>query len=360
LGHFLFYDMRLSRSGTFSCSSCHRPELRFTDGLRQSRALGKSARNAPSVVGTAWSPWLYWDGRKDSLWSQALSPLEDPVEQGSNRMRLVRQLQEDPLYRSLYQQVFGAMPDFSDASRFPEDAGPISANASWTAAWDLMSEAERRQVNAAFANMGKALAAFQRLIQPGPSRFDAYIASLRQQTDQTETKLTRDERKGLRLFIGKARCIECHNGPLFTNNEFHNTGLLPLPGELPDHGRSRALAIVLADPFNCQGEFSDSGPGHCRELEHMRTGAELLGAFRTPSLRNLGNTAPYMHKGQIDTLREVLQHYNATPFAVIGHNEAEFPLLLSRRELQQLEAFLLALDAPIAGDPALLRPLPRP
>lgn len=148
--------------------------------------------------------------------------------------------------------------------------------------------------------------------------------------------------------------MECHNGPLFTNNEFHNTGLLPYPGELPDKGRSDIFEQLLNDPFNCLGPYSDAKAGQCLELQFMRTGSQLLGAMRTPSLRNIGNTAPYMHKGQIATLSEVLQHYNDAPLALIGHNEAT-PLNLSNKQLMQLQVFLLTLDAPVAADPALLK-----
>jgi cytochrome c peroxidase len=359
LGQHLFYDRRLSSSGQFSCSSCHRPEQRFTDGLQQARAEGKTLRHTPSIVGSAWSPWQYWDGRKDSQWAQALAPLEDPQEQGSNRMRLVRLLQQDALYRESYSQLFGPLPDFSDRARFPEDAGPAGSNPDWQSAWTAMTESDRMLVNAAFANMGKALAAYERLLQPSPTRFDAYIAALgKGDRVQSAALMNNKEQRGLRLFIGEARCLECHNGPLFTNHEFHNTGLLPLPGELPDQGRRRALDSLREDPFSCTGPYSDAAPAACTELRYMRTGVELLGALRTPSLRNLEGTAPYMHQGQLATLRDVLAHYNVAELAVIGHNEAE-PLGLSRRELRWLEAFLHTLAAPVAGDPALLQPLSR-
>lgn len=383
LGQRLFFDVRLSSSGTIACSSCHRPELRFTDGLQRAWAQGRTQRHTPSIVGSAWSPWQYWDGRKDSQWSQALAPLETPEEQGSNRLRLLRVLQQDAGYRAAYETLFGALPDLDDTARFPLDAGPIAARPQWQQAWDDMTEADRQLVNAAFVNMGKALAAYERRLQPAPTRFDHYVAALDAPVDTTAAAdtqaatptptgaaerdsisglsnplLTRDERRGLRLFIGKARCIECHNGPLFTNHEFHNTGLLPLPGELPDRGRRAALDTLRADPFACTGAFSAAPQQACSELRYMRTGVELLGALRTPSLRNSIGTAPYMHQGQLATLREVLLHYNAAEPAVIGHNEAE-PLGLSRRELRWLEAFLHTLDAPPAGDPALLGPLPQ-
>jgi len=353
LGHQLFFDTRLSANGAVACATCHQPRLRFTDGLPQARALGQSARNTQSIVGAAYSPWFYWDGRKDSQWAQALSPLEDPREHGSNRMRLARLLVEDPQYRRLYMELFGTVPDFSDTSRFPEDAAPV-ADPHMNGAWQRMTAADQALVSQVFANLGKALAAYERQLQPGPSRFDAYVAAvLAGDAAEAQTLFSTDEAKGLRLFIGAGRCLECHNGPLFTNNEFHNTGLLPAPGTVPDQGRSRALALLAADSFNCVGAFSDASPDQCVELKFMRSGPELVGAMRTPSLRNLGDTAPYMHKGQFWSLREVLEHYNAAPLALIGHNEAE-PLGLSTAELRQLEAFLRTLDAPLATAPEWL------
>jgi len=347
MGHLLFFDTRLSANGEVACATCHQPRLRFTDGLPQARALGQSARNTQSIVGAAWSPWFYWDGRKDSQWAQALSPLEDPVEHGSNRMRLVRLVVEDPQYLALYADSFGTVPDLSDADRFPADAAP-GGDAHLHVAWQRMDAADQMLVSLVFANIGKALAAYQRLLQPGPSRFDAYVAAvLAGDMARGQSLFNADEAQGLRLFIGAGRCIECHNGPLFTNNEFHNTGLLPAPGSVPDQGRSRALALLTSDPFNCSGTFSKASAEQCLELTYMRTGPELVGAMRTPSLRNLGDTAPYMHKGQFWSLREVLAHYNDAPLALIGHNEAE-PLGLSKRELRQLEDFLRTLDAALA------------
>jgi cytochrome c peroxidase len=358
-GQHLFFDQRLSGSGQFSCSSCHRPELRFTDGLQQARAAGKTLRHSPSIVGSAFSPWQYWDGRKDSQWAQALAPLEDPQEQDGNRMRLVRVLHGEPLYRQYYETLFGELPDFSDPARFPADAGPIEAKPALQQAWMSMQEGDRREVNTVFARMGKVLAAYERRLLPAPARFDDYVAALEASNlPLAQVLLDPDEQRGLRLFIGKARCIECHNGPLFTNHEFHNTGLLPLAGELPDQGRRRAIAMLEQDEFSCTGPYSDAAPAACTELRYMRRGIELLGALRTPSLRNIHGTAPYMHQGQLATLRAVLQHYNNAAPAVIGHNEAE-PLGLNRRELAQLEAFLLTLQAPIAAAPDLLQPLPR-
>lgn len=339
LGNRVFFDTRFSANGEVSCASCHQPEKHFSDGLQKGRGIGESGRNTRSIVGVAHSPWLYWDGRRDSLWAQALSPLEDPNEHGSNRMRIVRLVADEATYRAMYEPLFGPTPEFADRGRFPDDAAPGLSQA-LDDAWRAMSAEDREAVNKMYANIGKAVAAYERTLLPEPTRFDRYVAAVLDDQDElAETYFSADEVMGLQLFIGKARCTECHNGPLFTNHEFHNTGVLSYPGDLPDRGRVDGARLVNIDPFNCRGEFSDDPERACAELDFMRTGIELIGATRTPSLRNLFDTAPYMHKGQIDTLEEVIEHYDNGLDAMIGHNEAE-PLSLSRREKKQLLAFL--------------------
>lgn len=354
-GHRLFFDPRLSGNGEFACSSCHQPERRFTDGRLIGAALGESKRNTPSIVGTAYSPWLYWDGRKDSQWSQALSPLEDPNEQGGNRVALARLIAGDPEYRRAYTALFGLLPDLSDSGRIPVAAGPIPGTPLETA-WNTMDSADREAITRVFVNIGKAIAAYERLLVPGPSRFDRYIEAISQgDASQAGTILNAEEATGLRLFLGKARCIECHNGPLLTNNEFHNIGIISAAGKIPDRGRIDGIRQVRDDPFNCLSAYSDDPVKDCAELRFARTGAEVVGALRTPSLRNLQGTAPYSHQGQTPSLEQMLLHYDRAPLSMIGHNEAK-PLGLSRRERAQLEAFLVTLDAPLATASQWLAP----
>lgn len=344
LGEKLFVDPRFSANSAISCATCHQPERNFTDGLPKGQAIGTSRRNTPSIIGAAYSPWLYWDGRRDSLWAQALSPFEDPNEHGSNRMQVVRVIASDTDYRAEYEALFGNLPDLDDQRRFPRSAAP-GPNVEWDRAWRSMTEADRIAINRAFANVGKLIAAFERTLLPAPTRFDDYIAAvLADDLPGARLLLSDDEVRGLRLFIGVANCTQCHNGPLLTNNEFHNTGVLSAATETPDKGRVVGVREVLDDPFNCLGLYSDDPERRCPELEYARTGPELIGAMRTPSLRNLHDTAPFMHKGQMTSLIDVLEHYNAAPDAMIGHNEAK-PLSLSRRELQQLADFLDTLTA---------------
>ena len=368
LGRELFADPKLSINGEIACNSCHHPDKHFTDGRLLAQALGTTNRHTMSIIGSAWSPWQYWDGRRDSLWSQALGPLEDPAEQGNNRLHIVRTVLSDETYRAQWQKLFGTAPDLSDPERFPAHASPLGKKA-WREAWHAMQPADRAQVNHLFAGVGKLLAAWQRSLRPPRTRFDDYADSLdtlsggqvgEQGGEQNEQGFERvdqasaarallnpQEKLGLRLFIGKAKCIDCHNGPLFTNNAFHNTGILSAPGDVPDRGRIEGLRQLLNDPFNCLGPYSDAEAVACVELRYVRRGQELLGAFRTPGLRQVAETAPYMHKGQIASLSAVIDHYNEAPFAMIGHNEAEVPLGLNRREKRALEAFLLTLSSEV-------------
>ena len=319
-GSLLFSEPRLSANGSISCATCHQPLRRFTDGMPKGQAIGTTDRNTPSLVGVAYSPWQFWDGRRDSLWAQALAPLEDEREHAFDRSEVLAVVAGDEMYRKFYEDLFGELLDLKAAD----------ANA----------------MNTAFANVGKAIAAFERTLMPGESRFDRYVAALANgDVDRSQELFDDDEIRGLRLFIGDANCTQCHNGPLFTNHEFHNTGVISFPGDVPDKGRVTGVREVMRDEFNCKGDYSDDVERSCGELEFARTDATLIGAFKTPSLRNLENTAPFMHKGQFQTIAGVLQHYNIAADAMIGHNEAK-PLGLSRRELDQLEAFLATLAAP--------------
>lgn len=346
-GQQLFFDIRFSINGAVACATCHQPERRFSDGLIRGIAIGQTERNTPSIIGGAFSPWQYWDGRKDSQWSQALAPLEHPMEQGGNRLYYLRLVAS--FYKPTYEAIFGLLPDLSDTHRFPQHAGPVE-NATWRRNWLAMDTADQQTVSQAFANLGKALAAYERLLLPGPSKFDSYVDNL----ESESTIFNAEEQAGLKLFIGKANCTQCHNGPLFTNHEFHNTGVNIAPGELPDKGRVQGVRDVKDDVFNCRSRNADAA-GDCAELQFARTGSELIGTMRTPSLRNLKDTEPYMHKGQLPTLTDVLRHYNEAPTAIIGHNEAK-PLNLTLTELSQLEAFLQTLDGPVAAGNEWLNP----
>ncbi len=303
LGEKLFFDTRFSANGKVSCATCHMPDRQFQDDVDLARGVGRTDRRTMPIAATAYSPWMFWDGRKDSQWSQALGPLESPVEHGGTRGQYAQLIARE--YADEFRTVFGDV-DFSDTTRV-------------------------------FVNMGKAIAAFERRITFGRARFDEFMAG--------KAELSKDEIAGAKLFVGKANCIQCHNGALLTDNVFHNTGV-PARADLPrDLGRATGAKQVLADEFNCKSKWSDAKPEQCSELEFMDAdGHELVRAFKTPTLRGVAARPPYMHAGQFKTLREVLEHYNRAPEAPEGHSEV-VPLNLSAKQLEQLEAFLRTLDS---------------
>ncbi|WP_291980580.1 cytochrome c peroxidase [Luteitalea sp.] len=342
LGRRLFFDTRLSSNGRVACSTCHQPERGFQDGIALAVGVGTTARRTMPIAGMARSPFLFWDGRKDSLWAQALGPLESPVEHGGTRAQYAHLIAAH--YRRDYEAVFGPLPDLSAV---PGSAGP-AGDATAMTAWSTLNETLRDLVTSVFVNIGKAIAAYERHIVFGASRFDRYVAAVTAGHPGDDV-LTEDEIAGLRLFIGRANCSQCHNGPLLTNNEFHNTGVPSRP-ELPlDRGRLTGATTVVGEEFNCRSRWSDARQ-RCAELDFIVTGAHTLDrAYKVPSLRNVAERAPYMDGGQLATLADVLDHYNRAPAAVTGHSELR-ALRLKPIELRQLEAFLRTLSGPVLVD----------
>jgi cytochrome c peroxidase len=347
LGERLFFDTGLSSNGKVACSTCHQAGRDFQDGTVLGRGVGTTAKRTMPIAATARAPFLFWDGRKDSQWAQALGPLESAVEHGGTRTQYARVIADR--YRSEYEGLFGALPDLSSV---PASAGP-NGNRSEVAAWSALTAQQRDAVTEVFVNVGKAIAAYERRIEFGPSRFDRYVEALNGGKG-TDGILTSDQVAGLKLFIGKAKCTQCHNGPLFTNNEFHNTGVPPLSTLPLDDGRLTGAALVLKDEFNCRSRWSDAR-SRCSELEYLVTGDHTLErAYKVPSLRNVTERAPFMDAGQFATLSEVLDHYNRAPKPAHGHSELT-PLRLNRNELGQIEAFLRALSGPVVVNRGAIR-----
>lgn len=341
LGRQLFEDTRLSRDGTVACASCHQPANSFQDGRALAVGLGIGTRRTMPLAGVAYSPWMFWDGRADSRWAQALGPLENAAEHGSTRLAIARVVRDH--YVSLYQQVYGALPDVPDVNGH---ASPLGSETE-RARWDALTTLERNQIDAVFVNVGKSIAAFERTLPYRATRFDAYAYALARQGEAAARAiLTTQEREGLRLFIGRAQCATCHSGPRFTDDAFHNTGV-PVGAGLPaDSGRFAALRLLRASPFTCLGRFSDadtSDSRHCAELRFVQDADhETLRAYRAPSLRGVGARAPYMHAGQFTTLEQVVEHYNRAPASPFGHSELR-PLHLTARERAALVAYLRTL-----------------
>lgn len=340
LGSELFFDKRFSVNGQVSCATCHQPEKFFSDGLKTAQAIATGTRNTPSILGAAWNQWFFWDGRKDSLWSQTLAPLEDPKEHNIARTAVAKLVLTDPDYQPKYQALFEHLPSPTEVAAWPEDARP-SGSIEQIKAWKTLSDSQRTQIDTIFANVGKSLAAYVTTLRPPSSRFDQYVSALKAGND--ELLLNTEELAGLRLFIDpKQQCLNCHAGALFSNQSFHRIGT----GEMGrDTGRAAIIDQIRFDRFNCLGEFSDAPAESCTQLQYMqRNRHQLIGAYKTPSLRNVGNTAPYFHNGSKPTLAEVLDHYINSSEIKAARADLK-PITLTNAEKTALIAFLNTLNA---------------
>ncbi len=337
-GEALFNDPSLSSTKTVSCASCHIAANAFMDS--RTLALGKQQglRNTPSLLNIGQQHWFFWDGRKDSLWSQALAPIENPKEHNLTRTELVHLIKANKRYKKQYKEIFGLSLENKALLKLPQRAGP-NGNIKVLKKWKKLSTEQRKGINRIFSNIGKAIASYVATIKSQPSRFDQYVQELA--TTGDSRLLNDSEKRGLKLFLSqKSGCINCHNSPVFSNKEFHNigTGI-----KAKDNGRSEVITELIHDPFNCLGDYSDAMPSQCLELKYMNKDKHALsGAFRTPSLRAISETGPYMHDGRYKTLQDVLKHYSEMKDK--ESLETDLPVInLSTQEQRDIIRFLLTL-----------------
>lgn len=365
LGQALFFDPILSRSGTFSCATCHDPRVGFGDRRPLSEAAGTTGRHSPSLWNVGYQRWFFWDGRCDSLWCQAAQPIEAPHEMDGDRVAVVRALSADPVYGPALAALAGPLPDLSDAARFPAHARPLPATPEHPdhLAWLAMAPADQDAVTAVFVVVAKAIAAYERRLVSGSNRVDAYVAARAAGDESGGGHLSAEEEAGLVRFVGEGGCIDCHAGPLYTHREFQAIGLGARPW-LPadDHGRYDGIPLLQADPLNAASRWSDdpSGEAAARIGRLLRTG-EQDGQFRVPGLRNVADSPPYMHGGHFATLTEVVEHYNRLEEEPAGGHIEPFmePLGWDADAVAEVVAFLEALSAP-PPDPSLLGAAPAP
>ena len=359
LGQALFFDARLSPGARVSCATCHDPAKSWTDGRSLSQGLETGSRNTLSLWNVGYNRWYFWDGRADSLWSQALKPMESPSEMGGSRLAVAWLVWSDPALRAAYTKLFGAPPDV-EARRLPRAGAPSSAEPGPRAAWERMADEDRAAVNRVFVGVGKAIAAFERRLVSRRSPFDVFVEGLREGDPAKQAALSASAKRGLKLFLGRGNCHVCHAGPTFTDGEFHDTGVPPSGAvALPDIGRLAGIQVLLEDDLGAGGPWSDDRNGPRAGLaRYLAPRPEVAGQVKTPSLRNVALSAPYMHEGQLASLRDVL-HYYSTLEGRRGlpaqQERILAPLQLSEQEADDLIAFLESLtDTGIA--PALLRP----
>lgn len=319
LGEKLFLDARFSTTGEVSCSTCHLPEKAFTDGpLAVSEGIEglKGTRNAPTVINSAYMPTLFWDGRSPDLEDQSLHPFVNPVEMGlKDHEPILEVIRSDPEYVAAFREVFRISPH-----------------------------------RITIEHVTKAIAAFERTVVSGNSPFDRYYYA-REMNAMTEAQI-----RGLDLFINKARCVSCHlieeTSATFTDGRFHNIGI----GINDMQNEADEIAAEFVGAELTQTEVDEEVLSDARSSEMGRlvfTGQfDDIGAFKSPTLRNIAVTAPYMHDGSLFTLREVVTHYNNGGVTNEGDPVNDYlsggirPLNLTDQEIDDLIAFLEALTSP--------------
>jgi cytochrome c peroxidase len=216
-------------------------------------------------------------------------------------------------------------------------------------------------VNRVVSNVGKAIEAYERKLVSRDSPFDRYVAALTAHNPAGLAVLSPAAKRGLALFVGPAHCDLCHSGPAFTDSEFHDIGLPLRPGEAPDPGRAQGIGDLEASPFNGAGKYSDAPTGKAKQrLEFLPPPDSQLGKFKTPTLRNVARTGPYMHDGRFATLQEVVHFYaegkEAEKGRIVGEREPTLEVIphLAPTQVSDLVAFLESLSgAPLT--PALTR-----
>lgn len=320
LGHHLYFDTRLSINDTVSCASCHVPEQSFADPMPLAAGLGLGTRHSIALVNPAHHPWFNWDGRADTLWAQAIRPLTTGVEMGAPPAHIAQVINDH--YRARYEPIFGSL-DAADPTRV-------------------------------MVNVAKCIAAYERKLVFADAPLDKFVLALRAEPGGDINALSPGAQEGLRLFLGRANCVACHAGPNFSDGAFHSVRIAPGDGPENDAGRFAGVDQLKDDPFNAASKYSDdpTGPIAQRLTYLTRTSADF-GRFRTPTLRNIALTAPYMHQGQKKTLRDVLAHYSTFEGALPpAHNALDGqelllrPLNLTPAEADQLMAFLESLTSP--------------
>jgi cytochrome c peroxidase len=272
LGKQLFFDKRLSRDGTIACASCHVPEKAFAGESRLAVGIKgqRGTRNVPSIVNRAYGKSHFWDGRAKSLEEQALDPIQNPTEMDLTLSQLELRLKSDRQYSEAFQKVFGTPPSMQ--------------------------------------NTAQAIASFVRTLLSGDSPFDRFVQGDRQ-------ALSESAQRGLQIFRGKGNCIACHSGPLFSDEQFHNTGV-GWENEPFDYGR-----------FGVTKDENDRGK------------------FKTPSLRNVALTTPYTHNGSLATLEEVVDFYNKGCKSNAHLDQEIRPLNFTATEKADLIVFLRSLTS---------------
>lgn len=307
LGKRLFNDPRLSGDGSVACASCHVPEKAFADGLTVARGIKGQVgtRNVPSVLNAAYYQTLFLDGRAASLEAQALGPLFNPIEHGlPNPAALLAAIHRDADYPGMFESAFGPAAEAVTAE-----------------------------------HVSQAIAAYERTLVGGDSPFDRYLYG------RDRSAMPPSAARGLRIFQRKGNCMVCHeiswDHALFTDNRFYNlgVGIQALQPAL-----DKFIKAVKAGKNPDSYPLTDAQRSELGLFNVTKNPADI-GKFKTPILRNVALTGPYMHDGSLKTLEEVVDYYDRGGRKNRFLDKKIFPLHLTTEEKVDLVAFLQALTS---------------
>jgi cytochrome c peroxidase len=363
LGQMLFFEKRYSNAlkvtsqngnvgdkGKIGCVSCHDPLGGFSDTKsnpnNMSVGVSWTTRNTPSLVNTVYYGSVHgWDLRQDSLWNQGTTTPETGTNSAGDRCEYARMLWTH--YREKYDAIFteAPLPPELDpmhpaAARFPPTCRP---NAAMPGNWEKMPAEDKAVINRIMSNQGKAVAAYEAKLISRNAPFDQYVAGDR-------GAISLQAKRGLKLFVGKAACANCHSGPFFSDLSAHNLGVPQMGPNVPaeDLGFFGGISQLKSNGFNSAGSFSDNKEIGMARLSWLREPVDGdKGKFRTQTLRNLAQSAPYMHTGMFPSVRSTIVYYNAGGSAggFAGTKDPRMrPLLLSEQEIDDLVVFLEALN----------------
>jgi len=317
LGRRLFLDPRMSPVGYIACVTCHQPDRSFADHKARAHGLADLPRNTPALANLRLQRWFGWGGSSDSLWMASIRPMLDAREFDGSPATVARLFARDAELAACYRRVFA-----------------VSA---------------QRDLERTLVNVGKALAAYQETLVTGRTPFDDFRDALARRDWGAASTYPAAALRGLRLFVGQAACVRCHAGPNFSDGEFH-PGAAPEAGVAiavaglgGDSGRLEGSRSVATSRLNLLGPYNDDATRrNALATQRLVVRESQRGSFRTPSLRNVAHTGPYLHNGQDDRLQDALQHLARTSPAPGAVPAAP----LAADEVRDLTAFLASLSDP--------------
>jgi cytochrome c peroxidase len=319
LGRRLFFDSRLSPVGYIACVTCHQPDRGWTDHKQRAHGLGDVDRNTQALNNMGLQDWFGWGGTSDSLWMASIRPILDPREMDSNPAHVRRVYVRAPEYACLYRGAFGVDPVAGGESD-----------------------------EAVLVQSAKALAAFTETLATGRTGFDAMRDALARGEPPTASGYPAAAQRGLKIFVGKGNCVACHSGPNFSDGKFHDTGVPFFVGQrTPDPGRQDGIRNLRSSRFSLLGHYNDDASRrNAAATRALKADRADRSEFRTPSLRNVAVTSPYMHNGSLESLRDVVRHYTRVdPDRLDGSARRLLRRLdLGATEAEDLIAFLQTLS----------------